>query len=205
MTGYLRGDLTTPDGIAELLATAEESLAVAERLDCPRLNLHGTGLDGKGLPVRPVEVVTPPMWLTAADTLRRVAELGERAGGCSRWRTSTWPSTTPARRSRAPPTRWRWPGPWTARTCGSTSTSTTPRSARGTSSSSSARRCRTSARSRWPTCRAAASRAPARSTTRRSPRRSTAAGYTGVVGLEAWAQGDPDAALDAFEAAFSAQ
>ena len=30
-----------------------------------------------------------------------------------------------------------------------------------------------------------------------------AAGYTGVVGLEAWAQGDPDAALDAFEAAFA--
>ena len=79
MTGYLRGDLTTPDGIAELLATADESLTVAERLDCPRLNLHGTGLDGKGLPVRPVEVVTPAMWLTAADTLRRVAELGERA------------------------------------------------------------------------------------------------------------------------------
>ena len=41
MTGYLRGDLTTPDGITELLATAEESLAVAERLDSPRLNLHG--------------------------------------------------------------------------------------------------------------------------------------------------------------------
>ena len=74
-----------------------------------------------------------------------------------------------------------------ARTCGSTWTSTTPRSARGTSSSSSARRCPTSARSRWPTCRAAASRAPARSTTGRSPRRSDAAGYTGVVGLEAWA------------------
>jgi len=79
MTGYLRGDLTTPDGIAELLATADDSLDVAERLDCPRLNLHGTGLDDRGLPVRPVEVVTPAMWLTAADTLRRVAELGARA------------------------------------------------------------------------------------------------------------------------------
>jgi len=32
-----------------------------------------------------------------------------------------------------------------------------------------------------------------------------AAGYTGVIGLEAWAQGDPDAALDAFEAAFAPQ
>jgi hydroxypyruvate isomerase len=80
MTGYLQGDLTTPDGIAALLATAEQSLAVAARLDCPRLNLHGTGLDGEGLPVHPVEVVTPTMWLTAADTLRRIADLGARAG-----------------------------------------------------------------------------------------------------------------------------
>ncbi|MBC3193049.1 TIM barrel protein [Pseudonocardia sp. C8] len=80
MTGYLTGDLVTPDGVAALLASAEKSLAVAERLDCPSLNLHGTGLGPGGLPVHPVEVVTPDMWLTAADTLRRVAELGERAG-----------------------------------------------------------------------------------------------------------------------------
>ncbi len=80
MTGYLRGSLTDPDGIAELLATAEDSLRVAERLDCPSLNLHGTGLGPDGLPVVPVHAVTPDMWLTAADTLRRIAELGERAG-----------------------------------------------------------------------------------------------------------------------------
>jgi hydroxypyruvate isomerase len=80
MTGYLEGNLTDDDGIEALLRTATESLEVADRLDCPRLNLHGTGLDGNGLPVRPVEVVTPSMWLTAADTLRRVAELGEAAG-----------------------------------------------------------------------------------------------------------------------------
>lgn len=80
MTGYLAGNLTEPDGIADLLATAERSLEVAERLDCPRLNLHGTGLGEGGLPVRPATVVTPTMWLTAADTLRRIAELGERAG-----------------------------------------------------------------------------------------------------------------------------
>jgi hydroxypyruvate isomerase len=49
-------------------------------LDCPRLNVHGTGLDGRGLPVRPTGVVTPAMWLTAARTLTALAELGERAG-----------------------------------------------------------------------------------------------------------------------------
>lgn len=80
MTGYLRGDLITEQGRAELLATAKESLEVAEKLNCPRLNLHGTGLGPQGLPVTPVEVVTPEMWLYAAETLRQIAELGERAG-----------------------------------------------------------------------------------------------------------------------------
>ena len=80
MTGYLEGNLTEPDGIEALLTTAQQSLDIAKRLDCPRLNLHGTGLDNRGLPVRPVETVTPAMWLTAADTLRKVAELGEQAG-----------------------------------------------------------------------------------------------------------------------------
>ncbi|HEI8868882.1 TPA: TIM barrel protein [Serratia odorifera] len=80
MTGYLSGNLTDSDGIAQLLQSAEASLAVAERLNCPALNLHGSGLDERGLPVKPVEVVTGAMWLQAAATLRRVAQLGERAG-----------------------------------------------------------------------------------------------------------------------------
>ncbi|MER7394037.1 TIM barrel protein [Streptomyces sp. NPDC000151] len=80
MTGYLTGNLTDPDGIDALLASARKSLDVATELDCPRLNLHGTGLDDKGLPVRPVHEATPAMWLTATDTLRRIAELGEAAG-----------------------------------------------------------------------------------------------------------------------------
>ena len=42
MTGYLTGTLADPDGAEELLRTARLSLAVAERLDCARLNLHGT-------------------------------------------------------------------------------------------------------------------------------------------------------------------
>jgi hydroxypyruvate isomerase len=80
MTGYVRGTLADADGAEELLRTAEESLAVAERLDCPRLNVHGTGLDPKGLPMVATEVVTPAMWLQAARTLGRLATLGERAG-----------------------------------------------------------------------------------------------------------------------------
>jgi hydroxypyruvate isomerase len=80
MTGYISGTLADPDGAEELLRTAEQSLRVAERLDCPRLNAHGTGLDDEGLPVLASEVVTPAMWLYAARTLTRLAKLGERAG-----------------------------------------------------------------------------------------------------------------------------
>src|SRR2546421_4124977 len=55
MTGYVRGNLTDPDGAAELLRTARVSIDAADQLGCPRLNLHGTGLDGEGLPVVPVK------------------------------------------------------------------------------------------------------------------------------------------------------
>lgn len=80
MTGYIAGTLADPDGSRELLETAARSLEVAERLDCPRLNVHGTGLDERGLPVVPIETVTPKMWLTAARTLTQLAELGREAG-----------------------------------------------------------------------------------------------------------------------------
>jgi len=81
MTGYIRGSLTDVDGAEELLRTAEQSVKVAERLGCPRLNLHGTGLDDKGLPVRPVTgEAAGLMWITAHRTLTRLAELGESAG-----------------------------------------------------------------------------------------------------------------------------
>ena len=80
MTGYLRGTLADVEGARELLATAEESIAVAKRLGVPRLNLHGTGLDGQGLPVVPCDRETGAMWARAALTLRGLADLGERHG-----------------------------------------------------------------------------------------------------------------------------
>ncbi|WP_455864135.1 TIM barrel protein [Pantoea agglomerans] len=80
MTGYLSGNFTDDREIASLLASAEVSLGVAEQLGCPSLNLHGTGLDDKGLPVKPVEVVTGAMWLKAVSTLEKLAAMAERAG-----------------------------------------------------------------------------------------------------------------------------
>ncbi|MDG6095597.1 TIM barrel protein [Acetobacter sp. AN02] len=78
MTGYIRGTLTDDDGARELLRTAEESISVARKLGIPRLNLHGTGLAPDGLPVQPCTHETGEMWMKARDTLCRVAELGEK-------------------------------------------------------------------------------------------------------------------------------
>jgi len=76
MTGYVRGSLTF--GQDELLATAEQSIEVAKALNCPRLNLHGTELGEGGLPRVPQYEVSGEMWLAAARTLTRLAELGAR-------------------------------------------------------------------------------------------------------------------------------
>ena len=80
MTGYLSGNLTDDAEIQQLLQSAEASLSVAARLNCPVLNLHGTGLNDRGLPVKPVATVSGAMWLKAVDTLRQIAQLGESAG-----------------------------------------------------------------------------------------------------------------------------
>ena len=80
MTGYVTGTLADDEGAEELVRTAKQSIPIAKQLGIPRLNLHGTGLDGRGLPVKPAEVVTGRMWLKARDTLRRLADLGEEEG-----------------------------------------------------------------------------------------------------------------------------
>jgi hydroxypyruvate isomerase len=78
MTGYVTGDLL--EHADELLRTARQSIPVAKSLGVPRLNLHGTGLDGRGLPVSPTSTVTGAMWLCAARTLEKLARLGEESG-----------------------------------------------------------------------------------------------------------------------------
>lgn len=78
MTGYVEGELVDPLGADLLVRTAELSIEASRALGSPSLNLHGTGLDGNGLPVKPVEVVTGDMWLAAEATLRRIADLGQQ-------------------------------------------------------------------------------------------------------------------------------
>jgi hydroxypyruvate isomerase len=116
--GLCHRTLTDEDGARELLRTAEQSLVVAERLGCPRLNLHGTGLDAIGLPVRPVHRVTGAMWITSSRTLSRVAELGERAGVTFCLENLNTAVDTPACRSPVPPTPSPWSRPLTAPGCG---------------------------------------------------------------------------------------
>jgi hydroxypyruvate isomerase len=76
MTGYVGGSLTHDQD--RLLETAEQSIQVALELGCPRLNLHGTELDDRGLPVLPQYAVSGSDWLTAARTLERLAKLADR-------------------------------------------------------------------------------------------------------------------------------
>jgi hydroxypyruvate isomerase len=80
MTGYLTGTLADDEGAGELIRTAKLSIAVAKQLGIPRLNLHGTGLDGRGLPIKPCAAVTGAMWLKAKATLDLIADLGAEAG-----------------------------------------------------------------------------------------------------------------------------
>ena len=80
MTGYISGDLTTPDGIAAFLDSARRSVEAARTLGITRLNFHGTGLGPEGFPVVPVEHVDGGMWARAALTIEELAAIGEDAG-----------------------------------------------------------------------------------------------------------------------------
>lgn len=80
MTGYVTGTLADDEGADELVQTAEQSIPVAKKLGIPRLNLHGTGLGDKGLPVKVSHAVTGGMWMKAQATLTRLADLGKQHG-----------------------------------------------------------------------------------------------------------------------------
>lgn len=80
MNGYLEGRLADAEGAELLLKSARETAQVGKRLGVHRLNLHGTGLGDGGLPVQQLAHVAPGMWLRARDTLHRVCDMAEEEG-----------------------------------------------------------------------------------------------------------------------------
>jgi hydroxypyruvate isomerase len=77
MNGYLQGRLADDEGAEILLASARETLQVGKRLGVQRLNLHGTGLGEGGIPIAQSQIVSGSMWLKARDTLQRLCDLAE--------------------------------------------------------------------------------------------------------------------------------
>lgn len=79
MTGYLHGDLIDPSTCDEVVRTAELSIAAAQTLGVTRLNLHTAEL-ADGQAARPRQRSSGAMWVTAMRTLGRIGELGAAAG-----------------------------------------------------------------------------------------------------------------------------
>lgn len=80
MNGYLQGRLADDEGAEMLLASARETAQVGKRLGVQRLNLHGTGLGPGGIPIAQTDAVTGAMWLKARDTLNRICDMAEEEG-----------------------------------------------------------------------------------------------------------------------------
>ena len=80
MNGYLQGRLTDAAGCEMLLASAAETAAVGKRLGVHRLNLHGTGLGDMGVPIPQIGSFAPGMVTRARDTLHRLCDLAEAEG-----------------------------------------------------------------------------------------------------------------------------
>lgn len=80
MNGYLEGRLADDEGADRLLKSARETAQIGKRLGVDRLNLHGTGLGDGGIPIWQHEVVTGAMWMKAQDTLNRICDMAEEEG-----------------------------------------------------------------------------------------------------------------------------
>ncbi|QDC10648.1 TIM barrel protein [Oceanicola sp. D3] len=80
MNGYLEGRLADDEGAEMLLKSARETAQVGKRLGVDRLNLHGTGLGDGGIPIWQHDVTPGAMWLKARDTLNRICDLAEEEG-----------------------------------------------------------------------------------------------------------------------------
>lgn len=80
MNGYLVGRLSDVEGADMLLASARETAQIGKRLGVERLNLHGTGLGDGGIPIPQHGSFAPAMELRARDTLNRICDMAEEEG-----------------------------------------------------------------------------------------------------------------------------
>jgi hydroxypyruvate isomerase len=80
MNGYLQGRLADEEGADLLIASARETVEIGKRLGVHRLNLHGTGLGDGGIPIPQHGSFAPGMELRARDTLHRISDLAEAEG-----------------------------------------------------------------------------------------------------------------------------
>ena len=80
MNGYLEGRLADAEGADMLLKSARETAQIGKRLGVDRLNLHGTGLGDGGIPIPLHGTFAPGMELRARDTLHRICDMAEEEG-----------------------------------------------------------------------------------------------------------------------------
>ena len=80
MNGYLQGRLADEEGADLLIASARKTVEIGKRLGVRRLNLHGTGLGDGGIPIPQHGSFAPGMELRARDTLHRICDLAEAEG-----------------------------------------------------------------------------------------------------------------------------
>ncbi|MGB3482863.1 MAG: TIM barrel protein [Mycobacterium sp.] len=79
MTGYLHGDLHDPAGADEVVRTAKSAIRAAAALGVPRLVVHpGELVNGQA--ARPTYRTTGTMWFSAQRGLAALGELGAGAG-----------------------------------------------------------------------------------------------------------------------------
>jgi hydroxypyruvate isomerase len=77
-TGYTKGSMLHPDGVADFLAGVRESLAIAKRLRCKSLFLSPGELDSHGQVAHKIADHPATKWITAYKTLCEIVELAEK-------------------------------------------------------------------------------------------------------------------------------
>lgn len=79
-TGYLGGCMVDPQGVDEFIEGCKRSLPIAQQLGCETLFTSSGELDANGQVIHPIARHPGRRWITAYNTMCRVAELGEQAG-----------------------------------------------------------------------------------------------------------------------------